>query len=118
MQESCFDLAAIGATNELLQDFQVYAAQGLILGRVSAVHREQYRLYTAAGEVKAEAIGALLYRAEDASALPAVGDWVAVQQVSQEMAMIHHVLPRRTKFSRRAAGEREDEQIIAANVDL
>jgi hypothetical protein len=28
------------------------------------------------------------------------------------------VLPRRTCFSRRAAGRREDEQPIAANVDL
>src|SRR5437667_7821257 len=32
--------------------------------------------------------------------------------------MIHAVLPRRTRFSRRAAGEREQEQMIAANVDL
>jgi ribosome biogenesis GTPase len=32
--------------------------------------------------------------------------------------MIHAVLPRRTKFSRRAAGGREQEQMIAANVDL
>jgi ribosome biogenesis GTPase len=63
--------------------------------------------------MKAETIGALLYRAEWRSALPAVGDWVAVRD-----AMIHAVLPRRTVFSRRAAGDRNEEQIIAANVDL
>jgi ribosome biogenesis GTPase len=32
--------------------------------------------------------------------------------------MVHAVLPRRTMFSRRAAGDREQEQVIAANVDL
>jgi ribosome biogenesis GTPase len=32
--------------------------------------------------------------------------------------MIHAVLPRKTVFSRRAAGDREREQIIAANIDL
>jgi ribosome biogenesis GTPase len=32
--------------------------------------------------------------------------------------MVHAVLPRRTLFSRRAAGDREQEQVIAANIDL
>lgn len=32
--------------------------------------------------------------------------------------MIHAVLPRRTAFSRKAAGENEEEQVIAANIDL
>jgi ribosome biogenesis GTPase len=32
--------------------------------------------------------------------------------------MIHGVLPRQTGFSRRAAGDREQEQMIAANIDL
>src|SRR4029078_1916585 len=31
---------------------------------------------------------------------------------------IHAVLPRRTKFSRRAAGDVTQEQIVAANVDV
>jgi ribosome biogenesis GTPase len=118
MQDHSFDLTAIGATDEVLGAFQPYAARGLTLGRVSAVHRDQYQLYTASGEVRAEAIGALLYRAVHASELPAVGDWVAAQSIGPGEAMIHAVLPRRTKFSRRAAGERDQEQVIAANVDL
>src|SRR3954449_6436585 len=68
--------------------------------------------------MKAAAIGALLYRAHDASELPAVGDWVAVQVIGNAEAMIHAVLPRHTRFSRRAAGARDREQMIAANVDL
>ncbi len=118
MQEYCFDLTTIGATAEVYGALQPYADRGLMLGRVSIVHREQYRIYTEHGEMKAAAIGALLYRAEDASALPAVGDWIAVQRTGPDEAMIHAVLARRTRFSRRAAGEREQEQMIAANVDL
>jgi ribosome biogenesis GTPase len=109
MNEEIFDLTAIGASDDLYEALP----QGLSLGRVSAVHRDQYRLYTQQGEVTAEAIGALLYRAESRAALPVVGDWVAIRET-----MIHAVLPRRTVFSRRAVGGREEEQVIAANIDL
>ncbi len=112
-----FDLTAIGACDEVYRAFQPWASRGLRLARVSVVHGERYRLYTAEGEMQAEAIGALLYRAER-SAWPAVGDWVAFQPVGPDEGMIHDVLPRRTIFSRRAAGDREMEQVIAANIDL
>jgi len=115
--QHCFDLTTIGATDAILETFQLHAARGLLLGRVSVVHSDRYRIYTAQGEMTAEAIGALLYRT-DRSAWPAVGDWVAVQAVGPKEAMIHAVLPRRTLFSRRAAGDREQEQAIAANIDL
>jgi ribosome biogenesis GTPase len=115
--KDCLDLTTIGATGAILEAFQPYEARGLLLGRVSVVHSDRYRLYTARGEKNAEAIGALLYRLER-SAWPAVGDWVAAQPVGPQEAMIHAVLPRRTMFSRRAAGDREQEQAIAANIDL
>jgi ribosome biogenesis GTPase len=44
--------------------------------------------------------------------LPAVGDWVGLRG-----KVIEQMLPRRTRFSRHAAGERTKEQVIAANVD-
>ena len=115
--QPCFNLAAIGATSELYQTFEPYQARGLMLGRVSVVHGDRYRLYTAQGEMTAEAIGALLYRTERPD-WPAVGDWVAAQPIGTDVAMIHVVLPRRTLFSRRAAGPREQEQPIAVNIDL
>jgi len=113
----CFDLTSIGATDAVFAAFQPYAAGGLLLGRVSVVHADRYKIYTACGEMTAEAIGALLYRTER-SAWPAVGDWVVAQAVGAEAAMIHAVLPRRSMFSRRSAGDREQEQVIAANIDL
>ena len=56
--------------------------------------------------------------AKKADQFPAVGDWVGVRRREGEArADIHVVLPRRTKFSRRASGSEEIEQIVAANID-
>src|SRR5580658_3228593 len=116
MQDS-FDLTTIGATDAMFAAFQPYAARGLMLGRVSVAYGDRYRLYTARGEMTAEAIGALLYRT-DRAGWPAVGDWVAAQPVGPDDGMIHAVLPRRSMFARRAAGNREQQQVMAANIDL
>ncbi len=118
MLEHSFDLSSIGASAAVYAAFEPFGARGLSLGRVSVVHRGQYLLFTSLGEAKAEAIGSLLYNAVDPSELPAVGDWVAAQQVGLGQAMVHAVLPRRTVFSRRAPGSRHEEQVIAANIDL
>lgn len=112
-----FTLESIGASADVYAAFAPHSSQGLTLGRVAVAIRDQYRILTASGESHAEASGALLYMAAGAADLPAVGDWVAARAVSSEQAIIQAVLPRRTWFSRRAAGNREDEQIIAANVD-
>ncbi len=50
--------------------------------------------------------------------LPTVGDWVAVSDEPGGLATVHAVLPRRTQLVRRAAGERDQEQVVAANVDV
>ena len=53
-----------------------------------------------------------------ASGHPAVGDWLALRPPTGEgRAMIHAVLPRKTRFSRKTAGQRTEEQVVAANVD-
>ncbi|MEP7364301.1 MAG: ribosome small subunit-dependent GTPase A [Acidobacteriota bacterium] len=69
-------------------------------------------------EMDAFISGALEYAAESAADLPATGDYVLVRRVDTTTVLIEQVLPRRTKISRRAAGTRHDEQMLAANVDL
>jgi ribosome biogenesis GTPase / thiamine phosphate phosphatase len=111
-------LESLGADAAVFGAFQTYAAQGLTLGRVVFSHRDQYRIVTEAGEVSAEPSGAFWFRAAAASSMPAVGDWVAARVVGSDQALVEALLPRRTCFSRRAAGKREDEQVIAANIDI
>jgi ribosome biogenesis GTPase len=66
----------------------------------------------------AEITGHLRHFANDRSALPAVGDWVAINEIEAEgKAFIHSVLPRRTKLSRKEAGRRAAEQLLVTNVD-
>jgi ribosome biogenesis GTPase / thiamine phosphate phosphatase len=55
---------------------------------------------------------------EGEAAWPAVGDWVAAEIVGEERAILHWVLPRRGVFSRKAPGNRVEQQVIAANVDM
>ncbi len=101
-----------------LVEFEPFAARGLVLARVAVSHRDRYRLLTEAGELDAEPAGKLQYAARGPLDLPVTGDWVAARPVSPGEAIVEAVLPRRTLFSRRAAGRREEEQPVAANIDL
>jgi ribosome biogenesis GTPase len=51
-------------------------------------------------------------RLRRSGARPAVGDYVVV-----DAGAVREILPRRTKLSRKAAGERATEQLVAANID-
>src|ERR687886_444709 len=99
-------------------EFAPFAAEGYEAGGRLLQHGRTYVLYTAAGEAEAETTGRLRYLARGAEDLPAVGDWVVIRRTGEEgKAKIHEILPRRSKFSRRAAGRETEEQIVAANVD-
>ncbi len=102
-----------------LQDaFAPHAARGLIPGRVIVQQRGLYILATDAGELAAGISGRLAHDAGGGE-YPAAGDWVAAAARPEEhAATIHHVLPRKTAFVRRAAGPKLGEQVVAANVDV
>ncbi|MFN3322392.1 MAG: ribosome small subunit-dependent GTPase A [Bryobacteraceae bacterium] len=111
-------LESLGADSRVCAQWSPYEQAGLELARVAMAHRGRCRIYTEQGEADAEASGALLFRCDTPAGLPVVGDWVAVRRINPEEALIEAVLPRRTKFSRRAAGDRDAEQVIAANIDI
>ena len=96
-----------------------YSEQGLEPVRVTCEHREAYDVAGKAGELRAEISGRFRHEHPVHTDWPAVGDWVAVAARPDEgTATIHAVLPRRSGFSRKAAGDRTEEQIVAANVDV
>ena len=108
------NLERLGATAEL----RASLAPDLTLARVTVSHRDQYRLIADSGDLDAEPGGSLWYNAATRSAMPVVGDWVGARVINAEQAIVEAVLPRRTLFARRAPGRREDQQPIAANIDL
>lgn len=100
--------------------FAPYAEQGLAPGRVVA-QRGVNRVSTGEAERFADLSGKLRHELKgpgNAAGFPAVGDWVALRlPAGHGRAMIHAILPRRSKFSRKVAGLRTEEQVVAANVD-
>jgi ribosome biogenesis GTPase len=112
-------LAELGWNESLAAVFGVHAVAGLEPARVVCeLRRNFYAVHTAAGEVLGECGGGFFHVARTPDQFPAVGDWVAVKRrEGEQRADIHAVLPRRTKFSRRASGSEEIEQIVAANID-
>ena len=91
----------------------------LIPARVGIEHNHFYRVLTAGGELMAQASGRLRHRAAGQDELPAVGDWVAVAvRAHDDKATIRAILPRRSSFSRRAAGDPTARQVVAANMDV
>ncbi|MFQ5528376.1 MAG: ribosome small subunit-dependent GTPase A [Thermoanaerobaculia bacterium] len=92
--------------------------EGGIAARVVAEHRELFRVHTGSEEIAARIAGRLRHVALSSAELPAVGDWVVIDSADERGdALIQNILPRRSVFSRKAAGKRTDEQIVAANVD-
>lgn len=99
--------------------FFPYREEGLTAGRVAVQHRDRYVLYTEHGDLWGEVSGKFRFEVKGPDEFPAVGDWVAISaRPEEEAATIHHVLPRKGKFSRKVAGTKTEEQILTANVDV
>ncbi len=112
------NLKNIGMSAELNSLFNETYPDGLKLGRVALEHKHSYRVWLDEGEYLCTLAGKLTFEANGREDLPAVGDWVAVQASPGEMrGIIKGILPRKSKFSRKAAGQVTEEQIVAANVD-
>jgi ribosome biogenesis GTPase len=111
-------LEALGFSPAWAEAFAALAVPGLVPGRVVLEHGRFLRVATQERELLAVPTGRLRHEAASAAALPTVGDWVALSyKEGEELASIRHVLPRRSRFSRRSAGTRAVEQVVAANVD-
>jgi len=112
------DLSKYGWNEYFEAYFAEYASGGYSPARVSVEHRNYYGLYSLSGELMADKSGKLFFNSERAEDLPAVGDWVVIKHVAKEKkAIIHAVLPRKSRFSRKKAGVVTEEQIVASNID-
>ena len=80
--------------------------------RVVLASGNSFRLVGCDGELVANVAGRLKHEASAAAELPTIGDWVGFRE-----NRIETVLPRRTHLSRKVAGRRAEEQIVAANID-
>lgn len=112
-------LSSLGWNESFSAHFHPFATDGFHAARVTLQHKHAYRLLTGpAGEVDGVCTGRLLHATSTRVDLPVVGDWVVIRpRRGEPVADIHAVLPRQTAFIRRAAGPREEAQVLAANLD-
>lgn len=116
---SCPALAALGWDARWAGQMEPYLGRGWEPARVVCEHREAYVAAGASGDLRAELSGRFRHEHPARAEWPAVGDWVmAAPRAEEGAATVHAVLPRRSRFSRTAAGDRTEEQVVAANVDV
>ncbi|AQQ52531.1 ribosome small subunit-dependent GTPase A [Planococcus lenghuensis] len=86
-------------------------------GRILLEHKHLYRVVTNDGEWLCSVSGKYRH-GRTREEFPAVGDWVMAEQMpGEERGIIHAVLPRKSQFSRKIAGETTEIQLIVVNVD-
>ncbi|MRG94941.1 ribosome small subunit-dependent GTPase A [Polyangium spumosum] len=117
------DLVRLGFTPSFAGHFAALAltegAPSRLPARVITEHRGAYRVHDGTIERWAVITGRLRHEAKSPLDMPAVGDWVVLDEMpdAEGRAVIQAILPRRTAFVRRAAGVDKKPQVVAANVD-
>ena len=106
-------LEDLGWREPFISAFNEMDIEGALPGRVVFGSVGLYRVQGESGEYAAESTGKI----RDSKA-PAVGDWVVFRPPETDgPARILEVLPRKSAFSRNAAGRAVDQQVLSANID-
>ena len=93
---------------------------GLLPARVCREDINQYHLLAENRNLIGTLPGKLRHSAHSRASLPAVGDWVLTSSIEGgelDYVQIERMLERKSKISRREAGDTVSEQVIAANID-
>ena len=108
----------LGLSQRFITESTLYT--GLYIGRVISQYKDLYKIATENGELAAEVSGKFRFTVKTLSEYPAVGDFVMLDRNENTSgnAIIHHVLTRKSAFIRKAAGTSNNEQIVAANIDI
>ncbi len=115
-------LAVLGWDSFFSDYFNQLNMPGSFPCRIISEYKSSYRVYGGAGELTAVLAGRMRYDTSEYG-YPAVGDWAAAVQADETQCVIQAILPRKSKFARRseyrrkAAGDKTEEQVVAANID-
>lgn len=94
-----------------------------IKSRVIAEYKGAYKVKNNNGEFLARVTGNQMFTAISRQDYPAVGDWVLIDELPENHAVIKNILPRQNIIKRKfgnkdKAGQKIDIQIIATNIDV
>ena len=113
------NITHLGWNSYFQTEFDEFAGgNGFLPARITRQNKHNYDVLCEKGGLTAEVSGAFSYLAESSADFPTVGDWVVVNAIEGEnKAIIHKLLPRRSSFTRKAAGIETEAQILASNID-
>jgi ribosome biogenesis GTPase / thiamine phosphate phosphatase len=110
-------METLGYNDFFRSAFEKAKPDGFSVARVIAEHKGVYRVKNLTGEFLAKVTGKQMFTASSREDYPAVGDWVAIDVVDKENAVIHNILPRKTILKRKYNNKNET-QLIATNIDV
>jgi ribosome biogenesis GTPase len=113
-------LLELGWTKELETAFAPHRENGWVPARLIRETSINFSAFLDGGEeINCILCGRLWNAAVLDSDLPAVGDWVAIEEGDENQPhVIRAQLPRRTVFSRKMPGNSSQAQVIGANIDI
>ena len=112
------ELRQLGWDDAFAQALEALGEPAFVPARVFADGRGALTISDGTRQRGARVSGRLRHQARTQADLPIVGDWVVTRSDDQnEPAVAHAMLPRRTRIARKVAGDRLDEQVLAANID-
>jgi ribosome biogenesis GTPase len=111
-------LRHLGWDEDWERSFSSLAKEGVVPGRVVAEYRGGFVVDDGLRRLNTSVTGKLRHNAEGRADFPAVGDWLGVELLGGDQAVVRTMLPRRSKFSRKVAWTDTEEQIVAVNVDV
>ena len=112
-------LSDLGWNSTIEDYFQELNVKNLIPGRVIKYSGKQYKIITIDGEISASLSNSFLKSIKEKLEFPSVGDWIGLNKIEEfRTYQIVSLFPRRNKLSRKVAGTKSEEQIIASNIDL
>ena len=112
-------LTDLGWTSELDEHLQDPDFPGLVPARITNVSGKRYKVITENGDHTARLSNTYSSTVTDRSDLPAVGDWVGLtRSEGLNQYLIRTLFPRKNRLSRKVAGRKTEEQVMAANIDV
>ncbi len=113
-------LEDLGWNADFAKAFKPLAVKGWKPARLIRDNKITYGALLEGGdELEVIMSGKVYHDAENDAALPAVGDWVAIDEGKEsEEPMIRARLERQSCFSRKLPGKSSEEQVMAANVNV
>lgn len=112
-------LEQLGFDEWFQKESQPILQDGFSIARIIEVNKNNYKISNGSDEIYAELTGKYVFNATNSTDYPTIGDWVVVQCFDDNsLAIVHHILPRKSLLKRKDPGKEIAFQLIAANIDF